>query len=404
MTIKASVTEKQCQDVMYALLNDRDMRPDDFACKLNLTQQQVNEAFIFLDQQRYFDNMRLIRDADENYSFVSTSNGMTINSKGMDFMTTTPQNSLVEIEVRKESNNIRNSSKNQGIPTIFVSYNWGSTEYVDELDAALEGKALLHRDTKKVGTWASISEFMDTIRDQNFAVLVISDAYLKSLNCMHEVMQLMKEQDWQTRVMSIVREDAKIYRPLERAEYVSWWANESKELTEKIENLPASAVAELSDDLRKTQEICNKIDTFLKYVSDIKNPTETEALSKIIERLNRTRDCTKSQVLFDEYPDKIYRAQLELDKKSNELLISACSGNGSIYILNTLGGKHIKTSKSDFTASRDQRTIAMWSGAIEELYRNRLIQMGHQRDTFVETYEVTYKGYQYYDQLIGKIE
>lgn len=78
-------------------------------------------------------------------------------------------------------------------PTLFISYNWGSEENAIKIEAALSECADIKRDKKSIKPWGNLVEFMNSIREQDFAVLIISDAYLKSVNCMYEVTQLMKD-------------------------------------------------------------------------------------------------------------------------------------------------------------------------------------------------------------------
>ena len=63
---------------------------------------------------------------------------------------------------------------------------------------------------KKIGAWESITTFMKSIRTQDFAILVISDNYLKSVACMYEVIQLMKEDDWLSKTMIMLADDINI--------------------------------------------------------------------------------------------------------------------------------------------------------------------------------------------------
>ena len=52
---------------------------------------------------------------------------------------------------------------------------------------------------------------MKSIRTQDFAILVISDNYLKSVACMYEVIQLMKEDDWLSKTMIMLADDINIF-------------------------------------------------------------------------------------------------------------------------------------------------------------------------------------------------
>lgn len=68
-------------------------------------------------------------------------------------------------------------------PTVFISYKRDKSEVVNELEKQIDGRADVKRDTKEIGAWESITAFMNSIRKQDFAILVISDNYLKSVAC-----------------------------------------------------------------------------------------------------------------------------------------------------------------------------------------------------------------------------
>ena len=46
----------------------------------------------------------------------------------------------------------------------------------------------------------SLEEFMKTIREHDFTIAVVSSAYIMSLNCMYEVMQLMQDKNYQEKL------------------------------------------------------------------------------------------------------------------------------------------------------------------------------------------------------------
>ncbi len=54
---------------------------------------------------------------------------------------------------------------------------------------------------------------MKSIRNQDYVILIISDYYLKSKNCMFEVTEIMKEQEYKDRIFPAVVEHG-IYDPL----------------------------------------------------------------------------------------------------------------------------------------------------------------------------------------------
>ena len=91
---------------------------------------------------------------------------------------------------------------------------------------------------------------MKTIKEHDFVISVVSSAYIKSLNCMYEVMQLMQDKDYQVKLFFIIvsRDDvdyyneknrydgfeAKIYDVMDRLKYVTYWRDKKAELERSI--------------------------------------------------------------------------------------------------------------------------------------------------------------------------
>lgn len=174
------------------------------------------------------------------------------------------------------------------IPTVFVSYNWGCSDFVDKIESALNGKCDIKRDKNNIGDWKSISEFMKTIRNEDFAVLVISDAYLKSVACLYEVIELIKDDKWDEKAMYVIMDDAKdIYNGIKRLNYIRYWNDYCNELSDAIKDLPSSATYTQSEELKKAEEIRNNIGEFLSRVADSNNPSVENVISKIIERIEK---------------------------------------------------------------------------------------------------------------------
>lgn len=136
-------------------------------------------------------------------------------------------------------------------PTVFISYKRDKSHIVNELDKKIDRRADIKRDTKEIGAWESIVEFMNSIRQQDFAILVISDNYLKSIACMYEVLQLMKDDNWLSKTMIMLDEDLKIFGIKEQLSYVGYWNNEYNTLSELIKTLPPESVSAQAEELRK---------------------------------------------------------------------------------------------------------------------------------------------------------
>lgn len=157
--------------------------------------------------------------------------------------------------------------------TIFLSYNWHDGEIADRIDRYL---SKLHgitvkRDVRDIGTWKSIREFMEGIRQQDYAVLIVSDSYLKSKNCMFEVTEMMKEREYADRIFPAVVETG-IYDPLVRAGYINYWQRECDKLEAAVKGLDPANAVELTADLKRFKNIVSSVGEFLSLVADRNNP------------------------------------------------------------------------------------------------------------------------------------
>lgn len=78
---------------------------------------------------------------------------------------------------------------------------------------------------------------MKSIGKGKYIVVIISDKYLKSENCMFEILELKKKGSIYRRIFPIVLDDAKIYEETERIDYISYWDNKIDQLNSKIKNV-----------------------------------------------------------------------------------------------------------------------------------------------------------------------
>lgn len=174
---------------------------------------------------------------------------------------------------------------------LFLSYSWKDSNLADEIDSKLSLMGFnVKRDIRDIGPWTSIKKFMEQIREQDYAILIISSSYLKSPNCMYEVIELLKDSSHSKKILSIVSPDLDIYNPITRAKYIKYWEDETKKLEEAIKPLKIENVSELSLELRKYKSIENTIASFLNIVSDKNNPQIIDAIDKIKEHLCKNMD------------------------------------------------------------------------------------------------------------------
>lgn len=112
---------------------------------------------------------------------------------------------------------------------------------------------------------------MEGIRQQDYAVLIVSDYYLKSKNCMFEVTEMMKEREYVDRIFPAIVETC-IYEPLVRAGYINYWQQECDKLETVVKGLNPTNAIELIEDLKCYKNIASSMGEFLSIVSDKNNP------------------------------------------------------------------------------------------------------------------------------------
>ena len=171
-------------------------------------------------------------------------------------------------------------------PTVFISYNQGSaSDFVNELEKRLAICADVKRDKTTMDPWDSFSEFMRSIRKQDFAVLVITDAYLKSIPCMFEVSELMKDDNWKQRVMFAVL-DTSLYSAGADT-YIRYWQDKKEELNRKAKGIDPVNMAPITADLKKVVAIQQCFGDFFMSVCDSDNPKPYLVIEAIIDRIRK---------------------------------------------------------------------------------------------------------------------
>ncbi|KAM3098629.1 COR domain-containing protein [Phormidesmis sp. 146-12] len=123
---------------------------------------------------------------------------------------------------------------------VFISYAWGgeSEEIVNQVDRAFQQKGItIVRDKRDLEFKGSITQFMQRIGRGKCVIVVISQKYLKSENCMFELVEIAANQSFKNRIFPIVLDDAKIYKPLDRIQYLQHWEQEKQSLDEAMKSV-----------------------------------------------------------------------------------------------------------------------------------------------------------------------
>lgn len=168
---------------------------------------------------------------------------------------------------------------------MFVSYCQKDSVYADNIDLYFKDKDVnIHRDVRDISQWKSIREYMKTIRNMDYAILIITENYLRSFNCMYEVLEVMKEKDYENKIFPAVVENS-IYSARGRIPYIKYWEDKFNELKNQISTINFINAGSAIDDLKKTQNICLSIDEFLAKISDMNNPNVSNINAAIESKL-----------------------------------------------------------------------------------------------------------------------
>jgi len=189
---------------------------------------------------------------------------------------------------------IKSSLKTMEKPEIFVSYGWGgeSETVVNKIYEQLVEKSYnIIRDKIDLGYKGNIKQFMQTIGKGKCVIVVISDKYLKSENCMYEMLEIKKNGDVYDRIFPVVLSDARIYDEIDRIDYLNYWDDKVYELQEKIKTIRnpvgTGQVIEKINQYNDIRRIIDEITDMLRNMNTLTptmhNDTNFEALVKAMD-------------------------------------------------------------------------------------------------------------------------
>lgn len=160
----------------------------------------------------------------------------------------------------------------QNLPDIFISYCHRNKDMADMVDNHFKSIGItFKRDVRDLKFRESIKEFMKEIRESGYALLMISDEYLKSKYCMYEVLEFVKDENFKERVLPVIVDDADIYSAKGMAGYIKYWQTKEKEFQKELEGIDATDSIALLKDLKIIKEIRSNINEFLEVIGDMKS-------------------------------------------------------------------------------------------------------------------------------------
>ncbi|AKV65434.1 hypothetical protein VL20_199 [Microcystis panniformis FACHB-1757] len=196
----------------------------------------------------------------KNPDFVTLNNGDTLSQarKALD----TIQNKLKYYHPLSQPMNQQ----------VYISYNWqeDSNEMANQLVQAFAAKGIeIIRDKTHTTYKDSIKNFMQQIGQGKCVVAVISDRYLKSENCMFELVEIARNGDFYQRIFPIILPDAIIHKDFERIDYLKYWEDEKAKLQAKYKQIDLAKTNSILETVNLYDEIRGNIDNLTNILKDM---------------------------------------------------------------------------------------------------------------------------------------
>jgi hypothetical protein len=157
--------------------------------------------------------------------------------------------------------------------SIFISYSSDDGKVVDELDKKLQKYGYkIERDIRDLDYTQSIKEeFMKRIRKTDYSIIILSDRFLTSENCMREFFEFIKDDNYKDRIIPVILDSAKdIWGDNKGIEYTIFWKNKEINFKEQLERIDEESKSGYIEELRYISMIKDSIGEVIKIFRDMK--------------------------------------------------------------------------------------------------------------------------------------
>lgn len=271
LSVTTSQYKEQMYRVMATILKIPDANPRIVAEKCSMSLPELFSMLAVIDTEKLLSGLNVIRGGQGNAPAMVIFDHAQRTMKGMEFMERYETEGVPHIQGKER-------------PTVFISYNQASAgSFVDSLQECLKSCATVVRDKTSMGDWESFTSFMKSIRKQDFAVLVITPEYLRSMACMYEVSEFLKDENWHDKVMFAVIDQSVYSTPV--TEFLSFWQKKQNELHEQAKKIEPQNMSLITADLNKVIAIQQCFNCFYGAVCDSNNPMPWDIIPAIIRRI-----------------------------------------------------------------------------------------------------------------------
>lgn len=188
---------------------------------------------------------------------------------------------------------------------IFLSYCHRDSDIADLIEERLlphiSRNFTISRDVRDVKYKGSFRKFMQAIREHEYVLMILSDRYMKSLNCMYEMLEVFKDSNYGKKLLFLVISDADrqylkestdesiaadIYTTEGRTKYMLFWKEEQRKISEQIERIGEPMYAQMQiEEKYRIEKIKLELTEFFNYISDANGLTLGKHLETDFEEL-----------------------------------------------------------------------------------------------------------------------
>jgi len=178
--------------------------------------------------------------------------------------------------------------------TLFISYCWSDgTPYADELEKQLSVDFSVKRDRTQLGCNDDIDAYMRKIAECDNVVIVLTNGYVHSINCMKEIMYLIKQPDWFMKSVILVI-DNDIYKWEKQKEIIVYWNQYREHFTDSIKDIPINRL--FSSERSFLEKICDKLEDFFIELKRRYNPSQIAIVNEIKHMSKRDKTTEKELI------------------------------------------------------------------------------------------------------------
>ena len=256
---------------------------------------------------------------------------------------------------------------------VFISYAWGDEreEIVNQIDQALQKRGIkIVRDKRDLGYKGSIKDFMERIGQGNCIIVVISDKYLRSPNCMFELDEIAEGKQFHDRIFPVVLNDANIYDPIKRLEYVKHWEAKRAELAQAMREVDPANLQGIRDDMDLYDRIRDEISGLTSTLKDMNTLTpdmHKEAdFAQLYDALaNRMRDAMAASKNSTQDAELLSKESPTIEKERKSMATEQEDGKS------TINSSRIKGDQNTFSGNVSSGGIVFQGGRHKNITINQ---------------------------------